>query len=79
MPTSFTVVPVEAQGEERDGQRQEKEEEEEDDERDRRSGDGIARESSPFINSAEMDRGNMYEGKNMALFEITDHAVIVLL
>ncbi|XP_074755927.1 solute carrier family 12 member 7-like isoform X3 [Athene noctua] len=31
--------------------------------------DGIARESSPFINSAEMDRGNMYEGKNMALFE----------
>ncbi|KFP98169.1 Solute carrier family 12 member 7, partial [Leptosomus discolor] len=27
------------------------------------------RESSPFINSAEMDRGNMYEGKNMALFE----------
>uniref|UniRef100_A0A663MHD5 Solute carrier family 12 member 7 n=1 Tax=Athene cunicularia TaxID=194338 RepID=A0A663MHD5_ATHCN len=26
-------------------------------------------ESSPFINSAEMDRGNMYEGKNMALFE----------
>ncbi|XP_009948245.1 PREDICTED: solute carrier family 12 member 7-like, partial [Leptosomus discolor] len=31
--------------------------------------DGVARESSPFINSAEMDRGNMYEGKNMALFE----------
>ncbi|XP_074755929.1 solute carrier family 12 member 7-like isoform X5 [Athene noctua] len=74
MPTSFTVVPVEAQGEERapaerDGQRQEEEEEEEDGERDRGSGDGIARESSPFINSAEMDRGNMYEGKNMALFE----------
>ncbi|KAM9231593.1 solute carrier family 12 member 7-like isoform 2-T2 [Leptosomus discolor] len=76
MPTSFTVVPVEAQGEERgpveqDGQRQEEEEEEddEDDERDRGSGDGVARESSPFINSAEMDRGNMYEGKNMALFE----------
>ncbi|KAM6100998.1 solute carrier family 12 member 7 [Theristicus caerulescens] len=71
MPTSFTVVPVEAQGEERgpaerDGQRQE---EEDDDERDRGSGDGIARESSPFINSAEMDRGNIYEGKNMALFE----------
>ncbi|KAI1243006.1 Solute carrier family 12 member 7, partial [Lamprotornis superbus] len=31
--------------------------------------DGIARESSPFINSAELGRGNMYEGKNMALFE----------
>lgn len=34
-------------------------------------GDGIAKESSPFINSAEMDRGNMYEGKNMALFEVS--------
>uniref|UniRef100_A0A8C3CS81 Solute carrier family 12 member 7 n=1 Tax=Cairina moschata TaxID=8855 RepID=A0A8C3CS81_CAIMO len=33
------------------------------------TGDGISRESSPFINNAEMDRGNMYEGKNMALFE----------
>lgn len=31
--------------------------------------DGTARESSPFINRAELDRGNMYEGKNMALFE----------
>ncbi|KFW87886.1 Solute carrier family 12 member 7, partial [Phalacrocorax carbo] len=30
---------------------------------------GTARESSPFINNAEMDRANMYEGKNMALFE----------
>ncbi|XP_057223445.1 solute carrier family 12 member 7-like isoform X2 [Malurus melanocephalus] len=67
MPTSFTVVPVEAQGEERDGQQ--REEEDERDERDRGTGDGIARESSPFINNAELDRGNMYEGKNMALFE----------
>uniref|UniRef100_K7FPF4 Solute carrier family 12 member 7 n=1 Tax=Pelodiscus sinensis TaxID=13735 RepID=K7FPF4_PELSI len=32
-------------------------------------GDGIPKESSPFINSAEMDRENIYEGKNMALFE----------
>uniref|UniRef100_A0A8C3TCR7 Solute carrier family 12 member 7 n=1 Tax=Chelydra serpentina TaxID=8475 RepID=A0A8C3TCR7_CHESE len=32
-------------------------------------GDGIPKESSPFINSAEMDRRNIYEGKNMALFE----------
>ncbi|KAF2980451.1 hypothetical protein EK904_014095 [Melospiza melodia maxima] len=31
--------------------------------------DGIARESSPFINCAELGRGSMYEGKNMALFE----------
>lgn len=35
------------------------------------AGDGIARESSPFINNAEMDRGNKYEGKNMALFEVS--------
>uniref|UniRef100_A0A8B9FZK7 Solute carrier family 12 member 7 n=1 Tax=Amazona collaria TaxID=241587 RepID=A0A8B9FZK7_9PSIT len=26
-------------------------------------------ENSPFINNAEVDRGNLYEGKNMALFE----------
>lgn len=34
-------------------------------------GDGIVRESSPFINRAEMDKGNTYEGKNMALFEVS--------
>ncbi|XP_068057243.1 solute carrier family 12 member 7-like isoform X1 [Anomalospiza imberbis] len=69
MPTSFTVVPVEAQGEERQRDGQLREEEDEGDERDRGAGDGIARESSPFINCAELGRGNMYEGKNMALFE----------
>ncbi|XP_035172128.1 solute carrier family 12 member 7-like [Oxyura jamaicensis] len=70
MPTNFTVVPVEAQGEERDLAERDAQRQEEEDNRDRGStGDGIARESSPFINSAEMDRGNMYEGKNMALFE----------
>nr|CAG31231.1 hypothetical protein RCJMB04_3h10 [Gallus gallus] len=70
MPTNFTVVPVEAQGGERDSaERDAWRQEEEEDNRDRGSGDGISRESSPFINSAEMDRGNMYEGKNMALFE----------
>ncbi|XP_039564541.1 solute carrier family 12 member 7 isoform X2 [Passer montanus] len=69
MPTSFTVVPVEAQGEERQRDGQQREEEDDGDERDRGTGDGIARESSPFINCAELGRGNMYEGKNMALFE----------
>ncbi|XP_063245309.1 solute carrier family 12 member 7-like isoform X3 [Prinia subflava] len=69
MPTSFTVVPVEAQGEERQRDGQQREEEDEGDERDRGAGDGISRESSPFISSAELGRGNMYEGKNMALFE----------
>ncbi|XP_044298912.1 solute carrier family 12 member 7 isoform X5 [Varanus komodoensis] len=34
-----------------------------------RAGDGIARESSPFINNARSERENVYEGKNMALFE----------
>ncbi|XP_030823863.1 solute carrier family 12 member 7 isoform X3 [Camarhynchus parvulus] len=69
MPTSFTVVPVEAQGEERQRDGQQREDEDEGDERDRGTGDGIARESSPFINCAELGRGSMYEGKNMALFE----------
>ncbi|KAJ6661405.1 hypothetical protein lerEdw1_015034, partial [Lerista edwardsae] len=32
-------------------------------------GDGIPRESSPFINNAGTEGGNLYEGKNMALFE----------
>lgn len=31
--------------------------------------DAVPRESSPFINNASMERGNLYEGKNMALFE----------
>lgn len=33
-------------------------------------GDGIPRESSPFINNAGTEGGNLYEGKNMALFEV---------
>uniref|UniRef100_A0A7M4F3P8 Solute carrier family 12 member 7 n=1 Tax=Crocodylus porosus TaxID=8502 RepID=A0A7M4F3P8_CROPO len=32
-------------------------------------GDGVPRESSPFITNADMDKGIIYEGKNMALFE----------
>ncbi|XP_007424444.1 solute carrier family 12 member 7 isoform X1 [Python bivittatus] len=32
-------------------------------------GDGIPRESSPFINNSSFERGRLYEGKNMALFE----------
>ncbi|XP_054840332.1 solute carrier family 12 member 7 isoform X2 [Eublepharis macularius] len=32
-------------------------------------GDGIPRENSPFINNSGLERGNIYEGKNMALFE----------
>ncbi|XP_010642356.1 solute carrier family 12 member 7 [Fukomys damarensis] len=33
------------------------------------TGDGTPRESSPFINSVDMERESYYEGKNMALFE----------
>ncbi|XP_077166760.1 solute carrier family 12 member 7 isoform X5 [Paroedura picta] len=32
-------------------------------------GDGIPRESSPFINNSGLEKENLYEGKNMALFE----------
>ncbi|XP_066579443.1 solute carrier family 12 member 7 isoform X3 [Amia ocellicauda] len=32
-------------------------------------GDGIPKENSPFINNRESDKGNLYDGKNMALFE----------
>ncbi|XP_013924500.1 PREDICTED: solute carrier family 12 member 7-like [Thamnophis sirtalis] len=32
-------------------------------------GDGVPRESSPFINNSSLERGRLYEGKNMALFE----------
>ncbi|CDQ87109.1 unnamed protein product [Oncorhynchus mykiss] len=32
-------------------------------------GDGMPKESSPFINNTDHDKGNLYDGKNMALFE----------
>ncbi|XP_036388906.1 solute carrier family 12 member 5b [Megalops cyprinoides] len=32
-------------------------------------GDGIPKESSPFINSSDVEKSQQYEGKNMALFE----------
>ncbi|XP_061111239.1 solute carrier family 12 member 7-like isoform X2 [Conger conger] len=32
-------------------------------------GDGIPKEDSPFINNTDGDKGNFYDGKNMALFE----------
>uniref|UniRef100_A0A8C8ICW0 Solute carrier family 12 member 7b n=1 Tax=Oncorhynchus tshawytscha TaxID=74940 RepID=A0A8C8ICW0_ONCTS len=31
--------------------------------------DGMPKESSPFINNTDHDKGNLYDGKNMALFE----------
>lgn len=43
MPTSFTVVPVEAQGEERERDGQQREEEDEGDERDRGTGERVGK------------------------------------
>lgn len=33
-------------------------------------GDGNPKESSPFINSTDTEKGKEYDGKNMALFEV---------
>ncbi|KAM9166567.1 solute carrier family 12 member 7 isoform 5-T6 [Pangshura tecta] len=68
MPTSFTVVPVEGQ-EPQPSRPLEDPNQQLAECSSGEPGDGIPKESSPFINSAEMDRGNIYEGKNMALFE----------
>ncbi|XP_053351369.1 solute carrier family 12 member 7 isoform X6 [Clarias gariepinus] len=66
MPTNFTVVPVD------DGRNSPQEDSNDDNvlrEEDEDSpGDGTPKESSPFINS-DNDRGSLYDGKNMALFE----------
>lgn len=35
------------------------------------AGDGVPKENSPFINNTEHDKGNSYDGTNMALFEVT--------
>uniref|UniRef100_A0A1A8P6W8 Solute carrier family 12 (Potassium/chloride transporters), member 7 n=1 Tax=Nothobranchius rachovii TaxID=451742 RepID=A0A1A8P6W8_9TELE len=32
-------------------------------------GDGVPKENSPFINNSDHDKGNSYDGTNMALFE----------
>uniref|UniRef100_A0A3B3Y738 Solute carrier family 12 member 7b n=1 Tax=Poecilia mexicana TaxID=48701 RepID=A0A3B3Y738_9TELE len=70
MPTNFTVVPV------KDGTGKTREGNDEDDvdgsnvlrEEEDPTGDGVPKENSPFINSAENDKNN-YDGTNMALFE----------
>lgn len=35
------------------------------------TGDGVPKENSPFINNTDNDKGNSYDGTNMALFEVT--------
>lgn len=34
------------------------------------TGDGVPKENSPFINNTDIDKGNSYDGTNMALFEV---------
>ncbi|XP_056220175.1 solute carrier family 12 member 7 isoform X6 [Seriola aureovittata] len=72
MPTNFTVVPV------KDGTRKARKGDEEDDvddnnvlkeEEEDTPGDGVPKENSPFINNTDNDKGNSYDGTNMALFE----------
>ncbi|XP_056593859.1 solute carrier family 12 member 7 isoform X3 [Triplophysa dalaica] len=67
MPTSFTVVPVDdvrrCAQEDADENSVLKEEDEQ------AVGAGNPRESSPFINNTDDEKGNLYDGKNMALFE----------
>lgn len=41
------------------------------------SGDGNPKESSPFINNTDNDKGTLYDGKNMALFEVSSHTHII--
>ncbi|XP_066231129.1 solute carrier family 12 member 7 isoform X5 [Saccopteryx leptura] len=73
MPTNFTVVPVEARGD--DDQEEAAEQTEvpgapEDHEPDcSRPGDGQSRENIPIMNNGDMERESFFEGKNMALFE----------
>ncbi|XP_066441245.1 solute carrier family 12 member 7-like isoform X1 [Eleutherodactylus coqui] len=73
MPTNFTVVPVEQQedaGESETAGRHESAASGQTGYRSEDSlwGDGNPRENSPFIHN-EMDKDNLYDGKNMALFE----------
>ncbi|XP_057178070.1 solute carrier family 12 member 7 isoform X7 [Triplophysa rosa] len=67
MPTSFTVVPVD------DGRKSAQEDTDENnvlkEEDEEAVGAGNPRESSPFINNTDDEKGNLYDGKNMALFE----------
>ncbi|XP_036445211.1 solute carrier family 12 member 7 isoform X5 [Colossoma macropomum] len=67
MPTNFTVVPVgdgrKSSQEDSDDSNVLREEDEE------APGDGNPKESSPFINNTDNDKGTLYDGKNMALFE----------
>ncbi|KAJ8406954.1 hypothetical protein AAFF_G00292300 [Aldrovandia affinis] len=73
MPTNFTVVPVEDGRKPTQGYAENTLREEDEEELDlspgRFSGDGVAKEDSPFINNTDSDKGTLYDGKNMALFE----------
>ncbi|XP_062925824.1 solute carrier family 12 member 7-like isoform X2 [Mobula hypostoma] len=65
MPTNFTVLPVDDEGTSEKGTSVAVE----NDPGELSAGDGVPKESSPFINSTNIDKGTLYEGKNLALFE----------
>ncbi|XP_032872587.1 solute carrier family 12 member 7 isoform X2 [Amblyraja radiata] len=65
MPTNFTVLPVDDEGAPEQGTSVVVE----NDPEELPTGDGVPKESSPFINSTDIDKGILYEGKNLALFE----------
>ncbi|XP_055507248.1 solute carrier family 12 member 7-like isoform X2 [Leucoraja erinacea] len=65
MPTNFTVLPVDDEGAPEQGTSVVVE----NDPGELPTGDGVPKESSPFINSTDIDKGILYEGKNLALFE----------
>ncbi|KAI5938860.1 solute carrier family 12 member 7 isoform X9 [Manis javanica] len=73
MPTSFTVVPVGARadgGQDEAAELNEAAGPPEGGEPDSpRPGDGVPRESSPFMHSVDGDSESGFEGRNMALFE----------
>ncbi|XP_035269533.1 solute carrier family 12 member 7 isoform X3 [Anguilla anguilla] len=75
MPTNFTVVPVD-DGKSSSWDRDDNVLREEDEDVPEspvtfpgEAGDGNPKESSPFINNTDNDKGTLYDGKNMALFE----------
>ncbi|KAL1006346.1 hypothetical protein UPYG_G00071150 [Umbra pygmaea] len=70
MPTQFTVVPVEnGRKPHWDADVDDNNVFREEDEDAPFPGDGMPKENSPFINNTDNDKGSLYDGTNLALFE----------
>ncbi|KAM9333742.1 LOW QUALITY PROTEIN: solute carrier family 12 member 7-like [Pholidichthys leucotaenia] len=68
MPTNFTVVPVKDDTKAKEGGEVEDVDDNNVLKEEDNTGDGVPKENSPFINNSD-DKGNSYDGTNMALFE----------